>query len=95
MKITKQQAMKDFKFLDKNLSDYAVDEDWLVNNIFHGLMHRNENITITDIIIGAINDIMYYCYDEGDSDDIKFLDNNKRVQRIKERYGFRKSYDEF
>ena len=86
MAISRKQAMSDFNYLSENLSDYAVNTEWLVNDVFYGIVWRDENITIIDIIIGAIRDIILYNTEQGEEEDVEFLENDKRALRIKKRY---------
>ena len=49
-------------------------------------MLRREDITILDIIIGSIRDIISHSLSEGNDDIIEFLTTDKRMQRVKDRY---------
>lgn len=49
-------------------------------------MLRGEDITILDIIIGSIRDIISHSLSEGNDDIIEFLTTDKRMQRVKDRY---------
>ena len=90
MKISRKQALKDFQYLEEHIDDYLVDEEWLVTIVFRDIT-MGEDITITDILIGAIEDIIVQGMN-GDSED--FLRTDKRALRIIDRYkGFFKGMD--
>ena len=90
MKISRKQALKDFQYLEKHIDNYLVDEEWLVTIVFRDIT-MGEDITITDILIGAIEDIIVQGMN-GDSED--FLRTDKRALRIIDRYkGFFKGMD--
>lgn len=83
--ITLKQLRNDFNYLEENLSDYAINEDNLVNNVARGLL--NGDMDLKDYILWCIKDIISYSmYENEDDDDIEFLQNDKRVARILNRY---------
>lgn len=86
MALNKKQALDDYDYLYKTIETYMVNEDWLVNVIHSGIMDRREDISILDIIIGTIEDMVV----DGvqDEDYKEFLSTDKRALRILKRYGF-------
>lgn len=84
--ISLKQLRSDFEYLEENLSDYAVNEDGLVNIVSRGLL--NGDMTVKDFVLWSIKDIINYVVEEiEDDDDIEFLETDKRAIRILNRYG--------
>lgn len=83
--VTLKQLRSDFNYLEENLSDYAMNEDSLVNIVAKGLL--DGDMDLKDYILWCIKDIISYAmYENEDDDDIEFLENDKRVARILNRY---------
>ena len=87
-KYTLQQLISDFYFLYNNISDYATDENGLVNHVTWDLI--SGKMDIKDFILWSIQDIVNYVYcDTEYEEDVEFLETNKRAIRILERYNIK------
>lgn len=92
--VSKEEAMKDFKYLKDNIGYYPVNEDRLINNVLPKLY--NDTMTIKDFIIWSIKDLFFFTYYDEDATESnkEFLNTDEEALKIKKKYKIKIEFEE-